>query len=59
MSSCRATNAKPEGVTYEFADIVIRVADLCGSLGIDLQAAVEKKMAYNTTRSYRHGGKRI
>ena len=50
---------KPEGVPHELADIVIRVADLCGELGIDLHAAVETKLAYNATRPHRHGGKRL
>lgn len=49
---------KPEGVPSELADIVIRVADICGYYGIDLDAAITQKMAYNRTRPYRHGGKR-
>ncbi|MDF1699582.1 MAG: hypothetical protein P1V36_00285 [Planctomycetota bacterium] len=48
---------KPEGLPAELADVVIRVADLCGALGIDLGEAVMRKMAYNKTRSHRHGGK--
>ena len=49
---------KPHGIASELADVVIRVADLCGALGIDLEASVLDKMAYNAKRSYRHGGKR-
>lgn len=49
---------KPEGIPSELADIVIRVADMCGYYGIDLAEAIETKMAYNAGRSYRHGGKR-
>lgn len=49
--------AKPEGVGIELADVVIRVADLCGALGIDLEKAIEQKMAFNASRPYRHGGK--
>jgi len=41
----------------ELADVVIRIADFCGSMGIDLEKQVVAKMAYNETRSYRHGGK--
>lgn len=52
-------NGKPEGVASELADTVIRIADMCGALGIDLNTAVVKKMAYNATRTYRHGGKRL
>jgi len=42
----------------ELADIVIRVYDLAGALGIDLDAAIEVKHQYNVGRPYRHGGKR-
>jgi NTP pyrophosphatase (non-canonical NTP hydrolase) len=49
---------KPTGFVSEIADIVIRIGDLCGYLGIDLDGAVQRKMAYNATRSHRHGGKR-
>lgn len=48
---------KPEGVPSELADIVIRVFDFCGRYDIDLEAAIKQKMAYNTTRPMRHGGK--
>jgi NTP pyrophosphatase (non-canonical NTP hydrolase) len=51
--------SKPEGVGSEFADILIRLLDDCYLFGIDLQAEVERKIAYNRTREYRHGGKRI
>ncbi len=48
-------SGKPEGFPTEIADVVIRCADLCKSLGIDLDDEVERKMAYNATRPYRHG----
>lgn len=48
---------KPEGVCAELADIVIRVADLCGLYGIDLEKAIKEKLSFNKTRPYRHGGK--
>lgn len=48
---------KPEGVAVELADAVIRIADLCGHLGIDLDAAIRMKMAYNECRPYKHGKK--
>jgi NTP pyrophosphatase (non-canonical NTP hydrolase) len=50
-------DGKPEGVAVELADVLIRIADLCGALKIDLAEAVLVKMAFNKTRPYRHGGK--
>jgi NTP pyrophosphatase (non-canonical NTP hydrolase) len=50
---------KPEGVGAEAADVLIRLVDLCGRYGIDLEAETERKLAYNRTRSHRHGGKRL
>lgn len=55
----RTPKGKPEGVPSELADIVIRVADVCGKYGIDLDEAVVEKLAYNATREYRHGGKHL
>jgi NTP pyrophosphatase (non-canonical NTP hydrolase) len=51
--------AKPEGVGSEFADILIRLLDDCYRFNIDLEAEYERKAAYNRTRAYRHGGKRL
>lgn len=53
--SCQYRNPKPEGVAVELADAVIRIADLCGHLGIDLDAVIREKMAYNEGRPYKHG----
>lgn len=39
----------------ELADAAIRIADLAGYLGIDLEAHVIAKMAYNETRPQKHG----
>jgi NTP pyrophosphatase (non-canonical NTP hydrolase) len=49
---------KPEGIAVELADLFIRIADTCGRYGIPLELALEKKMAFNRTRPYRHGGKK-
>ena len=48
---------KPIGIPSELADIMIRVADAAGEYGIDLEAAIARKLAYNQTRPYRHGNK--
>ena len=41
----------------ECADVLIRLADLCEALGIDLEAETIKKMARNAERPAMHGGK--
>lgn len=48
---------KPEGVPSELADVIIRVLDMCGEHGIDIEAALRDKHEFNKTRSHRHGGK--
>lgn len=49
---------KPEGIAVELADLLIRVADTCGKYGIPLEEALRVKLAYNKTRSFRHGNKK-
>lgn len=39
----------------EVADAVIRLLDICGRCGIDIQAAIADKMAINEERPVRHG----
>ena len=46
---------KPEGVPSEMADVIIRVLHFCGKHGIDIEAAVNAKMAHNETRPFKHG----
>ncbi|MAH45366.1 hypothetical protein CMI37_06030 [Candidatus Pacearchaeota archaeon] len=55
----RDKDQKPEGFVYELADIVIRIADLCGKLDLNLEDALKTKMAFNKDRPYRHGNKKI
>lgn len=50
---------KMEGVPSELADVVIRVLDLAEYYGIDMGAAIAEKHAYNLTRPYKHGGKKL
>jgi len=44
-------------VAEEMADTVIRVADFCEGRGIDLEAAIIKKMKGNKDRPYKHNKK--
>lgn len=37
-------------IEVELADAVIRIADLCGALGLDLGGAIAEKMAFNAVR---------
>ena len=44
-----------DSVGDEFADSIIRILDLCGKLGIDIEGHIKYKMEYNSTRPYLHG----
>lgn len=48
-------HARWEHFPEEIADTTIRLLDIAGSLGIDLEAAIEAKMEKNRKRPYRHG----
>lgn len=50
---------KPEGWGSECADVLIRLLDTCRRTGVDLNYEYERKLAYNRTRGWRHGGKRV
>lgn len=50
---------KPEGVPSELADIVIRAYDTADIFGINLDDHIKVKLAYNGSRTTRHGGKII
>lgn len=48
-------NDNYEHIAEELADVVIRVADTAGAMGIDLEHAIIVKMAFNRHRPHRHG----
>lgn len=50
-------DGKPDGFAIELADAVIRIMDLCGKMGIDLEGAIKLKHEFNKERPYRHGNK--
>lgn len=50
---------KPEGFGSEAADVLIRLLDTCDRRGVDLMAETRRKITFNKTRAYRHGGKRM
>lgn len=51
-------DSKPEGMAAELADVIIRTLDTCALFDIDINEAVARKMVYNSSRPFRHGGKR-
>ncbi len=44
-----------ENFEEEIADTIIRLLDLTGTMGIDIEDALRKKMAINEGREYMHG----
>ncbi|MBI3601558.1 MAG: nucleotide pyrophosphohydrolase [Candidatus Omnitrophica bacterium] len=44
-----------ENFREELADTFIRLFDLCGGLGIDIEAEIIKKSEKNKARPYKHG----
>jgi NTP pyrophosphatase (non-canonical NTP hydrolase) len=50
---------KPLGVASELADIIIRVLAFAGKHNLDLSDMIVRKMLYNETRPYKHGGKTL
>lgn len=49
---------KPDGFWVELGDCIIRILDLAGAYGVDLEYALRVKAEYNKTRPYRHGDKK-
>ncbi len=44
-----------ENFKEEIADTFIRLLDLCGGLGIDIEEEISKKCQRNKNRPYKHG----
>lgn len=44
-----------ENFKEELADTFIRLFDLCGGLGVDIQKEIQKKAEKNKGRPYKHG----
>lgn len=56
LANCSQAN---DWICFKFAIVIQNVEKLAGLYGIDLQQAIDEKMAYNATRPQRHGGKKI
>lgn len=50
---------KPEGVPAELADCIIRIFGFCRRHNVDLADAIVRKMLFNETRPFKHGGKAL
>jgi NTP pyrophosphatase (non-canonical NTP hydrolase) len=53
------TTGKPVSVGSELADVLIRLLDMCDVWGVNLEVEYERKLAYNRTRPYQHGGRTL
>jgi NTP pyrophosphatase (non-canonical NTP hydrolase) len=52
-------DGKPEGIAVEMVDCMIRILDYLAIWPIDIEKIFTIKHAYNKTRPYKHGGKKI
>ena len=59
QDAVRVPHNKPEGEAVELADALIRICDIAGSRGWDMEAIIQAKLNYNATRGHRHGGKAV
>jgi NTP pyrophosphatase (non-canonical NTP hydrolase) len=50
---------KPKGVPIELADVILKACEIAARYDVDLESAIERKLAWNRTRRYRHGNKRF
>ena len=51
-------DGKPQGWGFELIDCIIRIFDFLEQRSFNIEWMLKEKMAYNKTRSYRHGGKK-
>lgn len=51
------TNGNSDKFKEEIADVFIRLCDMCGKYGIDIEKEIERKHEINKTRPYKHGKK--
>ena len=59
LAEVRTKPLPKDAFAAELADTIIRIGDLAYIMGIDLDLAVEDKMAYNKTRAFQHGGRTL
>ncbi len=52
-------NNRDDEIGEELADIILRTLDLATYLKIDIHNKVLRKLEFNKSRAYHHGGKRV
>jgi NTP pyrophosphatase (non-canonical NTP hydrolase) len=57
LAEAMEAHRKQDGANFneEIADTFIRLFDLCGGMGIDIEAEILKKCEKNKQRPYKHG----
>lgn len=48
-----------DGISAEFADVIIRILDTAEASGLNVIGALIAKAEYNKSRPYKHGGKKF
>lgn len=48
-------DGKPEGMAFEFIDLIIRALDTLHTYNVDIDGLMKEKMTYNKSRPYKHG----
>lgn len=57
LAEAMEAHRKQDDVNFkeELADTLIRLFDLCGGMGIDIESEIMKKCEKNKNRPYKHG----